>query len=223
MTRTEAVQRINDGIGFRAAGNALEPTIIRRLQEAQRDLEKGKTLPRFLILEDQTLSLLAGTHAVALPVGFLRDVDDVGIRFYNPVNSSKARFLKRVYLKDGIQASSFVSEMDPSEPIQRRAPQFYAIRKTTIDFISVVSTDFTLIWDYYKAADLLTTDVENAWLKYAPEWLIGEAGLRLARSLGNQQALAEFDAVRTAGRAAIFGEDLAAELSSGPLEMGGNL
>jgi hypothetical protein len=221
MTRTEAVQRINEGIGFRAAGNPLEATIIRRLQEAQRDLEKGKTLPRFLIQEDQPLVLAAGTHTTPLPPGFLRDVDETGIRFYAP-NSIKARFLKRAYYKDAIQASAHVSEMDPSEPIQRRAPQFYVIRRTVIDFITIATTTYNLVWDYYKAAALLTTDTENEWLRYAPEWLIGEAGLRLAQSLGNQQALAEFTAVRQAGRAAIFGEDLAAELSSGPLAMGAN-
>ena len=222
MTRTEAVQRINDAIGFRSLGNPLEATIIRRLQEAQRDLEKGKTLPRFLIQEDQPLVLNTGEHTTPLPAGFLRDVDETGIRFYIAPNSTRVRFLKRVYYKDGIQASAFVSEHDPSEPIQRRAPQFYVIRKTAIDFITVANTTYNFLWDYYKAADLLTTDIENAWLRFAPEWLIGEAGLRLARSLGNQQAQTEFDAVRTAGRAASFGEDLADELSSGPLQMGGN-
>lgn len=221
MTRTEAIQRINDGIGFRPTGNPLEPTIIKRLQEAQRDLEHGKTLPKFLVQEDQPLVLLPDTHTIALPTGFLRDVDETGIRFYTP-GKQTPRFLKRVYYKDGIQASAFVSEHDPSEPIQRRAPQFYVIRRTNIDFITVANVTYNLVWDYYKAATVLNTDDENEWLKYAPEWLIGEAGLRLARSLGNQQAQTEFEAVRTAGRASVFADDITNELSSGPLAMGGN-
>jgi hypothetical protein len=221
MNRSDAVRRVNDAIGFRPDGNALEAKIILRFQEAQRDLEKGKTLPKFLVQEDQTLLLPAGAHTVALPAGFLRDVDETGIRFYSQPGS-RPFFLRRVYYKDGIQASAFVSEFDPTTTLSGRAPKFYAIRLTTIDFISPVTRDTTLVWDYYKAAALLTTDIENEWLKNAPEWLIGEAGLRMARSLGNAQALQEFDALRTAGRAAIFGEDLASELSSGPLAMGAN-
>jgi hypothetical protein len=226
MLRSEAVQRINDAIGFRAAGNSLEDLIIRRLQEAQRDLEKGKTLPKFLLLEDQTLTLPANQHAVPLPAGFLRDVDSVGIRFASTIGASRPRprFLKRVDVKDGINAMAFIAgHVDETLPDQPRAPRVYAIRKNTIDFILTVTQTYNFVWDYYKAADVLFIDVENAWLANASEWLIGEAGIRVARNLGNQQAMADFDALRTAGRAAVFGEELASELSSGPIAMGGNL
>lgn len=221
MTRTEAVARINDAIGFRATGNPLETKIILRLQEAQRDLEKGKTLPRFLLVEDQTLVLPAGEHAVALPTGFLRDVDDVGVRYYEP-NTVRAHFLKRAYFRDAVNVTSFLTGGE-TLPDQPRAPRNYVIRRTTIDFVTVVTQDFTFVWDYYKADAVLTANIENLWLANAPEWLIGEAGLRIARNLGNQQAAADFDAMRTQGRAATFGETLASELSSGPLQMGGNL
>ena len=53
MTRGEAVLRLNDSVGFRLSGHDKEAMFINRLQEAQRDLEAGKTLPRFLIQEDQ--------------------------------------------------------------------------------------------------------------------------------------------------------------------------
>src|SRR5688572_18012393 len=84
MLRSTAVQRINDGLGFRADGHSLESKIILRLQEAQRELEKGKTLPKFLILEDQTLTLLAGDHTIALPSNFIREDDENRIHYTPP-------------------------------------------------------------------------------------------------------------------------------------------
>lgn len=222
MLRDAAVQRINRAIGFRASGNPLETTIIDTLQEAQRDLEKGKTLPKFLIQEDQTLTLVAGQHSVALPTGFLRDVDETRIRYYETTNSVRPRFLKRTYMDDAILASSFRSETDPETPARNRAPSVYVIRRATIDFITVANQNYTLFWDYYKADQVLSSNIENLWLANASEWLIGEAGARLAADLGNQQAAASFEAMRTKGRAAVFGEILASELSSGPLQMGGN-
>ena len=83
VTRSEAVRRINDGLGFRPDGHSLEPKIILRLQEAQRDLELGKTLPRFLIREDQTVVLLAGAHTALLPSDFIREDDDNRLHFFN--------------------------------------------------------------------------------------------------------------------------------------------
>jgi len=221
MIRSLAIQRINQEIGFRSSGNSLEPFIILMLQEAQRDLEKGKTLPRFLILEDQTLVLPAGSHSVALPTGFLRDVDDVGIRYFSQPGN-RPRFLKRVYYNDGIEASAFTTESDPLAPDQPKAPKFYAIRNNTIDFIATVTTSWTFTWDYYKADAILSSEIENLWLANAADWLIGEAGIRLARSLRDQTAQASFDTMRTQGRSAVFAELLARELSSGPLVLGGS-
>ena len=69
MTRDEAVARIQEGLGFRSS---LSSVIIARLKEEQRDLERGKTLPPFMLLEGQTLSLTASINFVALPATFLR-------------------------------------------------------------------------------------------------------------------------------------------------------
>ena len=77
MTRDEAVAVLNEGTGFRATGHALTDYYIRRLRQAQKELEKGKTLPRFLVLENQTLTLASAAHTAALPTGFLRPVDAV--------------------------------------------------------------------------------------------------------------------------------------------------
>lgn len=227
MNRTAAVQRINQGIGFRASGNALESTIVSMLQEAQRDLERGKTLPRFLLQENQTLALVSGAHTAALPTGFLRESDDNALHFF-PSTTTRPVFLARRYFKDSLLAPSETLEDSPL-PSQSVPPSVFVIRKTTIDFVTNANQNYTLYWDYYKAAALLTTDIENEWLVEtpgpsmgAPEWLIGEAGYRIAKDLRDADAMSIFDGLRTQGRAACFGEDIASELASGPLQMGAN-
>lgn len=223
MDRTAAVALINQGIGFRATGNALESAIILKLQEAQRDLEKGKTLPKFLVQELQTLTLTANTHTSTKPTGFLREDDEVPLHFY-PATATKPTFLERRFYKDAVLSNLHDTSASsaPDEPI---APSIYVVRQSVIDFITTADITYTLYWNYYKAADLLTSNVENAWLLNAPEWLWGEAGWRIAMDLAgpNSEMVAKFDRIRTAGRAAAFAEDLVAETASGPLQMGANL
>lgn len=216
MIRSDAVTRINEGLGFRAAGNALESAIVLRLQEAQRDLERGKTLPKFLLQEDQTLTLTSGAHTAAKPTGFLRESDENRLHYFVS-GSDQPIFLARRFYDDALLAQLNQDDVLP------KAPSVYVLRQQTVDFITTANATYTLRWDYYKAADLLTTDIENLWLANAPEWLIGEAGLRIARSTRNATAVELFNEMRTAARAAWFADDLASELASGPLQMGGNL
>lgn len=214
MDRSAAVARIKEGLGFR---KSLDTTIVSRLQEAQRDLEKGKTLPKFLIKEDQSVSLLAGTHTVAIPSDFLRE-DDNSRLHYTPANTNKPRFLERRNYTDAVIANIRTNSAST-------APSVYAIRKSVIDFIVNADIAYTLTWNYYAKAVVLTSNVENEWLKddNMPEWLIGEAGYRIAKDLRDQTAMQLFNDMRTQGRAAIFGETIIDELEEGPLQMGADL
>lgn len=217
MNRTTAVQRINDEIGFRPDGHSLEARIILRLQEAQRDLEHGKTLPHFLLQEGATLTLAAAAHTAALPTGFLREADDAVLR-YTPSGTDLPTFLERKYYRDAVLA--FIKPADVAV-----APSVYVVRTTTIDFITTADQAYTLTWDYYKKGDPLTSDIENVWLDddNMPEYLIGEAGYRIAKSLRDTTAMQSFDDMRKQARLSMFGEEVAAELASGPLIMGANL
>lgn len=214
VTRSEAVVRINDGLGFRPSGHSLEPKIILRLQEAQRDLESGKTLPRFLIREDQPLTLLAGTHTAALPTGFIREDDDNRLHFFTPT-SDIAQYLKPKRYNDAV-----IANLREQGPI---GPSVYVIRASTIDFVTTADVNYSLVWNYFAAASLLTADIENSWLREASEWLIGEAGYRMAKDLRDPDAVSLFDGLRTQGRAACFGDIIADEDAGGPYIMGANL
>lgn len=213
-TRTVAVQRINRGLGFRRAGNTLESEIVLALQEAQRDLERGKTLPRFLLQEAATVTLTLGASTAPLPTGFLRESDE-NPPYYFQSGSAKPIYLERKYLKDA-RLAWLRDDTTVAKP-----PKVYAVRLATFDFIVPSDATYTIYMDYYKAADLLTTDIENVWLANAPEWLIGEAGLRIAKDTRDADAVKLFTDMRTAGRAAALADDLARELAFGPLEMGG--
>jgi hypothetical protein len=63
-------------------GRIATATIANRLIEAQRDIERGKTLPPFMKKEGATLNLMRGTQEVFLPNDFLRL--DTGPLYYTP-------------------------------------------------------------------------------------------------------------------------------------------
>lgn len=223
MTRDEAVARIKEGLGFRS-GTGLDAAIILRLQEAQRDLERGKTLPKFLLLLDQTLTLPSGEHKVNFPTGFLRESDDTRIRFFPP-SSDMPRFLERKLYIDAVMGN-LRTENSTSEESVPLPPSVYVMRhgksENFIDFITNADRTYTLKWDYYEADTTLTTNIENKWLANAADWIVGFAGRRIAHSARNTSAVETFSEMMTEGRAAVFGEILVEEEASGPYVMGAN-
>src|SRR5262245_783718 len=136
MTRSEAVARILEEIGFRPPGSPLDDLIVRRLQEAQRDLESGKTLPLFLLQENSSLLLLTGAHRVNLPNDFIREDPDLLLHYF-PLNSDVPVFLERRIWMDAMVAQLTFA----NEPNQ--APQVYVIRKSSVDFITDADRDYT--------------------------------------------------------------------------------
>lgn len=210
MLQSEAVTRIQDGLGF---VSRQEAKIILRLKEAQRELEKGKTLPPFLLQETQTLALLANTATVALPTRFLR-IDDSFRPYFVATGETAPTFLS--------VKRSFTDALEANVEEGATGPRVMVIRRTAIDFINNADKNYTVYWQYYKGAVVLDSNIENEWLANAPEWLIGEAGWRMAMDARDTQGVQIFDAMRKSGRAATFGEIVAGEESSGPLIMGAN-
>lgn len=220
MDRTTAIQRINDGLGFRAAGNLLEPTILLRIQEAQRDLERGKTLPRFLVVEDEEFQVLAGEFNHPLPDRFLR-VDDDNLPHYTNLDTFLPQYLEPVrnYSDAVLRVTTLQRPGEPAQTVV--APRVFVIRQSTIDFITTADRDYTIKWNYFKGGEVLADSVvTNSWLTNAPEWLIAEAGYRIALDARDDTAKALFDDMRQRARAAVFGEDLADYDAGGPIAMG---
>jgi len=207
MLRSVAIQRIADGLGNRSG---LSDKIALRLQEAQRDLEAGKTLPLFLKQEEQTLLLPVGQHAVALPAGFIREDDE------EPLHYTSTTTLSPIFLQRKTYAEALTA-YGSEEP---GGPEVYVLRRSTIDFIRVADQAYTFTWSYFKAADILASEIENDWLRYAPDWLIGEAGLRMAKDLRDSDGVNVFTDIAVKGRAAWFAEHVAREESGGGFSLG---
>ena|SRR5690348_4490079 len=208
MDRDTAVTRIQDGLGFRTG---LSDKIILRLQEEQRDLERGKTLPDFLLLEGQTLAFLSGTSSVALPASFLRRSDR--LPRYTPTGVTISQTIP---WREYDEAYETFSASDPA------GPKVAVIRNSTILFFPAADTNYTITWDYYAKAALLTSNIENLWLANAPELLIGGAGLRMAKDIRNQAAIALFGDMYKQARATWFSETVVQEAEDGPLILGAN-
>jgi hypothetical protein len=184
MDRDTAVIRIRRGLSFRSTDRNDE--IIDALKEAQRELEGAKTLPWFMIEEDATLSLLADASTVSIPDGFIKEVEDEGIRYTD--DDGDVHFLTK---KPFDEAKTFYARATSTEIAQ--GPVAYSLRKSTIYFWpSPVTSAFTFTWSYFKAATLLTTNVENVWLANVPDLLIGRAGMIIAHDLRDVDAKTGF-------------------------------
>lgn len=211
MLRDDAVAVISDGIGFDTTKSAL---IVRRMKEAQRDLEAGKTLPKFLLQEEQALTVPiavpgAISSGVALPSGFLRLEDQDTIRFQ--IAGQGKLFFVKVAASVGLALETVSAT---SEVVQPGQPKVVAFRKAGMIFIPGADRVYNLLWSYYKAAVVLDVNVENEWLadtRGGSDLLIGETGMRVSKFLRNASAYDLFEQMRNTARASLFGEIVAQE------------
>lgn len=166
MDRNAAVALVKQGMAFRTS---LDNEIVAHLQNAQVELEKGITLPWFLLEEDATIAVAVGNRSYALPTGFLRLDEDNPLHFTD-VNGE----IKFLVKKPFGEALAFYSGYAPDKPLA------YSIRKSTFYLSPSPSTALTLTYSYFKADTVLSSGTtENGWLLHFPYLLIGEAGLKL--------------------------------------------
>jgi hypothetical protein len=209
MLRDVAVARIQNGLGFTTA---LSDTIILRMQEEQRDLERGKTLPGFLLLEDQTLSLAEGDTDVTLPSDFLRR-SNMALR-YIPTGETNSIIIPWKNFDEAYAAIT--------EDADAAGPKVAILRQSAVRFLPEADADYTITWTYYRKADVLTSNIENLWLANAPELLIGGAGLRIAKDKRDPQAIQFFGDMYKQARSTWFGETIVQEQDDGPMLLGAN-
>lgn len=218
MLRSAAVAIIQRGLGFRSD---LSDEIVSSLQMAQRLFELGRSLPDFLKEQDATLTVTEGTADIALPTGFIREVDGEGFHFTDADSD------ERIFLEKFVDLNLMRQTNDTSDTTAGR-PRSYYIRKATIVFMPERDADYDLIWSYYKQAEVLSSDVENAWLANAPEALIGRAGMLIAEDIGLSDAAMQarynkFKSMYETGWSALFSADILREEANYPRAMGARL
>lgn len=217
MLRSAAATIIKRGLGFRTD---LDDEIVSALQQAQRLLEQGRSLPDFLKEEDATLTVTSGTGDIAFPTGFIREIQ--GETFHR-TDATTGRIVKlEKFIDLSLIGQTLVTpETDPGAPVA------YYVRKASFAFFPERDADYNLTWSYYKKADELTSDIENAWLANSPDTLIGRAGMLIAEDLGSDPGMKaryeKFKNLHDIAWRGMFSETVLREEANYPAAMGSRL
>lgn len=210
MTRDEVVTEIKRGLGYRSDKT---DEIISKLRLAQIELEKGKTLPWFLILEDEEMTLIAGDGTFILPSNFIREVEDQGF----PGQLFLTRDVDVVHPKKlpYDQAYSIYAGAEEGTPL------VYSLRGSSLVFFPPPSEDITMFWSYYAKQDDLLTAATNGWTENAPDVLIGLAGMMIAGDLEHTSAQQKFAATYALASQSLFREIVARDEANMTYSLGG--
>ncbi len=170
MTRDEGVALIKQQLAFRTT---LDDAIVTQMKFAQTTLEAMPTKPWFLVSDWETLTTVVDTEDVALPTDFLLEVEEAHL-YYRPSDwptHSDRKLVKDDY--DDLKAAftSLDEEQDTTET--DFTPRAYALIGNNLAIFPTPDDAYTLRWKYYQKQTVLTTDVENNWLKYVPMLLLG--------------------------------------------------
>lgn len=218
MDRDTAVARIQRGLGFR---DDLVDEIIASLKEAVRLLETGRSLPDFLLQDEQTLTVPAGTANVALPTGFIREWQEQPLRYTAASSPSTIVILEKLDYKIGEQRF-------PPDDTDAGAPVAYSLVNGAIKFWPAErDVEYTLRWAYYKHSVALTSNVSNnEWLDEtdgSPEALIGRAGMIIAADLNDNPNLQKFSSMYNIAWNGITSESDLGDQENRPLAVGSRL
>lgn len=183
MTRDTAVTTIMRRLGNRTG---IETQVIAELQARQVLLERASELPWFLLTRKTNYATVANTQTVDLVGGFLREFEDVPLYLVDSDGADQA--LDKDDFDVMHRSGNFLT---PGQPTN------YALIGDKFYLFPTPNGVYTLKSFYYAAAAELTSDIENAWLKYYPELLIADAGLQLARFFRDQGAQAMFKEARS--------------------------
>lgn len=212
MTRDEVVAQVKEGLGFR---RDLDATIVRRLEESQRELETGRTLPSFIINKDDAVNILLGVNQYDLAFEFIREVNDIGKQW--PIRSMKGD-ISHVRKIDYDDAMAFYGDAGEG------CPAVYAIRARVLRFFPIPDADYEYRWSFYQKQVALdgsdVSDEDNAWLRFAPHLLIGMTGKKVAKTLRDQAAITLFAEQEFTWNRSIFGETIAEEEANQTYTMG---
>lgn len=181
MIRDDAVKRVQRPLGFRS-DKATE--IVDALQDAQVELESSAELPWFLRTEVSSISTVSAEERIEVPDDFLREWEDDALWYFN-AGASEAADIWTELVKDEL---TFLRNNLPGSGV----PQAYALDGNNFRIFPTPDAVYVLKLIYYQRDTLLTSNVENLWLKHIPFLLIGKAGIQLSVGFRDKGALAQF-------------------------------
>ncbi|MGW8181543.1 MAG: phage adaptor protein [bacterium] len=187
MLRSAAISIIKSRLG-NIQGTDLDNTIVANMQLVQATvLERGQELPWFLEADTNVLgtnlTTVASTETVSLPTDFLRELDE---ETYCVLRQDATEDSGWAPLQKVQTVASLGRYPGTGEPIR------YALLSGRMYLRYIPDDAYTLRLLYYQAATVLSSDVENAWLLYAPDWMIAETCRQTAEDLQLQQLIDKF-------------------------------
>ena len=211
MTRDEAVEHIKRLCGYRTTGDT---DIIAFLQQAQGLMETAPELPEFLRSERSYITTQAGEERIPVPNDFLRETEESAL-WYVPESSAAE---EKELIKDDID---FLRVKYPRT--QKGVPLQYALDNDYFRLFPTPDKAYLMYMTYYQRAALLTSNIENRWLKRAPWLLIGRAGSLYAGSIRDATAETKFNQVEQDAQVRMDIANEASEHANRRYVMGGEI
>lgn len=212
MIVSAAYTLVRHGLQYRADNAAFNALILEKLLITQRNLERGKTLPRFIITEDATFTGLANVATAAIPASFIRWVEDAPPSY--TTSTGKYRELEVGDLQQLRRLWTGSSETTPFA---------IARRKSTIQLFPTPTLAWTVTYSYYAKQTVLALDAdENAWMLEVPDLMIAGAGFLLASDMGDQAGMEKFSGQWKTAYSAYFNQIIDDETADQTVILGGN-
>lgn len=162
----------------------IDTDIITEMQLVQATVleQNGRFLPWFLMTEQALEVTDVGENRVRVPDDFLAEVEGQRIWIQNPTTLEWLKLAKD-------------DEMTLEEEYGTATglPEKYAIAGDHFTLFPTPDSNYSIRLRYAAKATGLDTNVENAWLQYAPDLLIAYVGRNLAKTLlQNPELAAQF-------------------------------
>lgn len=201
MTRDEAVEAIQRRLGFYTKKDTEIQAEINIAQDAMeregvKMLDgKGTFRPWFLVGEMFDAVTTIADERVAFPTGFLGEVEDAALWLIDPDADSDTAPIE--LSKDSLD---FLTQNFPGTG----QPSTYTMLGTYFRLKPVPNAAYPLKIITYVADTVLSTNITNRWLTYAPRVLWSKAGLEISIALRDAAAMKHFGSVFAESSTALF-------------------
>lgn len=207
MTRDEAVALIKEGLGFKTA---MDASIVNWMKSEQTNLENGPTKPWFLLSEEATYTTVIGERRIPLPPDFIGEYEE-GALYYTPADEDEIPLVK--------ESSEQLRKIYPAT--NQGVPAAYSLTGNYFNIYPMPDAAYPIQMKYYQRGIVLNSNIENEWLKWAPNILMGLAGSRVAASIRDWNAKKQFDEMYQGAILLLQNQNEARKADNWDLQMGG--
>lgn len=211
MLRDAAVSLIGQGLGFRTDRSA---EIITQLQFEQTQLEAGPTKPWFLVSAETSMVTVAGDQKVSIPSGFLQEVEQAVVKYVPDDSTGPADEVD-------LTKDDFDENRKNFKDTDSGKPKAFSLMGLYFWIFPVPAAVYTLKTIFYSQDTVLSSNVENGWLKYVPKLLMGKAGFGIAEDLRDSHAMDKFSKWIAEGTTLLYSQNEAREHANRTYQMGG--